>query len=170
MPYVDVQGDFSDLSDMNAFWEKMIATQNVWLYGSTGEHAQSPVLLPTDFARLENDPYRSLAWLVRSNGGYEKLSVPFQDFMYGNLFRENNLVPFPQQQDIDGAGRVGGSYPSWTLCSSDPYNPTCFNSAGQNQSAVVNAAVPAAMKLARSSAASGLPGYGGGSVKPPTCS
>lgn len=77
-PVVDVKGDYSDLASMGDFWTKMLQGENLWLYGSDGNGPVSPSLLPTDFSRMPNDPYRSLAWLVRSNGGYEKLDVPFQ--------------------------------------------------------------------------------------------
>eukprot|EP00500_Bicosoecida_sp_ms1_P013516 CAMPEP_0203820910 /NCGR_PEP_ID=MMETSP0115-20131106/41503_1 /ASSEMBLY_ACC=CAM_ASM_000227 /TAXON_ID=33651 /ORGANISM="Bicosoecid sp, Strain ms1" /LENGTH=212 /DNA_ID=CAMNT_0050729929 /DNA_START=63 /DNA_END=697 /DNA_ORIENTATION=+ len=94
-PVIDVKDDYSSLPSMDAFWVRMLAGQNLWLYGSDGKGPLSPSLLPTDLSRMANDPYRSLAWLVRSAGGYAKLDVPFQDFAFAQVFRQSNLVPVP---------------------------------------------------------------------------
>jgi hypothetical protein len=40
-------------------------------------------------ADLQDDKYRSLAWAVLEAGGYQKSDVPFQEFMWGNYFRQH---------------------------------------------------------------------------------
>lgn len=109
-----------------------------------------------------------LAQLVCPHVRLQKLSVPFQDFMYGNLFRQANLVPPPSSVAL--AGVAGGpGYPDWTLCQADKYNDFCFQQAGEDQNATVSAAVPQAMKIATGPGASGLPGWDKGTPNPPNC-
>jgi len=48
----------------------------------------SPVLLPEKIKMLQDDPYRSLAWLVRKNGGYKKTAIPFAEFKWARYFRK----------------------------------------------------------------------------------
>jgi hypothetical protein len=38
-------------------------------------------------AGMRDDPYRSLAALVRKSGGYEKSTRPFSEFVWANHFR-----------------------------------------------------------------------------------
>tara|TARA_Y100000385_G_scaffold268166_1_gene304945 strand:+ start:138 stop:449 length:312 start_codon:yes stop_codon:yes gene_type:complete len=43
--------------------------------------------LPKHINNLGDDPYRSLAWLVRKNGGFIKVGVNFQEFYWGMFFK-----------------------------------------------------------------------------------
>ncbi len=47
-----------------------------------------PFKLPLFISDLDNDPYRSLSWMVREGGGYEKRDVNFQEFIWANFFRK----------------------------------------------------------------------------------
>jgi hypothetical protein len=43
--------------------------------------------MPQKLTKLQNDPYRSLAGLVRLAGGYAKDQVPFSEFLWADFFR-----------------------------------------------------------------------------------
>jgi len=43
--------------------------------------------MPRKLIRLQNDPYRSLAGLVRLAGGYAKDLAPFSEFLWADFFR-----------------------------------------------------------------------------------
>ena len=43
--------------------------------------------MPRKLIRLQNDPYRSLAGLVRMAGGYAKDLAPFSEFLWADFFR-----------------------------------------------------------------------------------
>jgi hypothetical protein len=43
--------------------------------------------MPRKLTRLQNDPYRSLAGLVRLAGGYAKDTAPFSEFIWADFFR-----------------------------------------------------------------------------------
>jgi len=66
----------------------MVQTNYTWLYDEKGNQPMNPMLLST-IERCVNDPYRTLAWLVRHEGGYGKTTVPYQDSMWANFFRAN---------------------------------------------------------------------------------
>jgi hypothetical protein len=43
-------------------------------------HAQD--LLPSNVSELSNDPYRSLAWAVKSRKGFKATPIPFAEFIW----------------------------------------------------------------------------------------
>ncbi len=43
--------------------------------------------MPKKLTKLQNDPYRSLAGLVRLAGGYAKDQAPFSEFLWADFFR-----------------------------------------------------------------------------------
>jgi hypothetical protein len=43
--------------------------------------------MPQKLTKLQNDPYRSLAGLVRMAGGYAKDTAPFSEFLWADFFR-----------------------------------------------------------------------------------
>ena len=43
--------------------------------------------MPRKLTELQNDPYRSLAGLVRMAGGYAKDNAPFSEFLWADYFR-----------------------------------------------------------------------------------
>ncbi|KAF5832741.1 ParB/Sulfiredoxin [Dunaliella salina] len=73
------------------FWLFMQDHNYVWPYTSNGTHIadldQFRRLLPTSVADLQDDPYRSLAALVRKKGGFEKDWTPFSEFRWANWLR-----------------------------------------------------------------------------------
>lgn len=68
--------------------------ENAWVYlydkdGNTVE----PDTIPSNLADLQDDKYQSLAWAVLEAGGYQKSDVPFQEFSWGNYFRQHLTFP-----------------------------------------------------------------------------
>ncbi|MBF0590041.1 MAG: hypothetical protein HQL53_13045 [Magnetococcales bacterium] len=77
-------------SDDEAFWNIMLG--NTWFYpfGVDGGGPQDPYDLPS-VAKLSkgkrDNPYRSLAWMVRECGGYTKSPTPFTEFRWAYYLR-----------------------------------------------------------------------------------
>lgn len=84
--YVKVLTNCSDRTQ-EQFWQVMKDRAWVYLYDQEGNPIQ-PENIPSHLADLADDKYRSLAWAVRMEGGYQKSSVPFQEFLWGNYFRQ----------------------------------------------------------------------------------
>jgi hypothetical protein len=78
-----------DLKQMkqNDFWRLMVENNWIYLKDEIG-NSIPPKKLPKDFLSLKNDPYRSLAWMCREYGGFDKVYVPFSEFLWANFFRE----------------------------------------------------------------------------------
>ena len=180
---INVLGNFGDLETMEIFWETMVSGGNVWLYDQSGYQPINPLFLP-NWEGLSHDPYRSLAHWAQHAGAYAKTvckpaliswyilyivifnpfcqyfqAVSYADFMWANLFREYiHLGP--------SLGDQGPTH--WRFCEVAPYNSLCWPTPQANVS--IHAAVPSALKIALSSVAAGLPGYGKGVVSQTHCS
>jgi hypothetical protein len=92
--YVDVLKDWSYLSYRD-FWEKMNEEKYVWLYDENGHEIildEFPLLLAPTVKGLKDDPYRSLAGIVRKAGGFTKDYAPFAEFHWANFFRGRKLL------------------------------------------------------------------------------
>ncbi|KAL6760979.1 ParB/Sulfiredoxin [Haematococcus lacustris] len=100
------------------FWEYMEGQHYVWPYSSDGTPLSLQEFvahLPSDVRGLKDDPYRSLAALVRGEGGYEKVSVwvPFSEFRWANWLR--SAVPLKEGEDpaqthvVQAAVRLAGT-------------------------------------------------------------
>lgn len=78
-----------DLSYLAAarFWEVMEFYQWAHPYDTKGKR-RSFADLPASLSDLQDDPYRSLAGLVRSAGGFAKDTTPFAEFLWASYFRE----------------------------------------------------------------------------------
>ena len=59
--------------------------------------------VPRNGYELENDEYPSVAGFVRDAGGYEKTTVPLEEFRWADFFRAN--IPLPES-DEDFASAV----------------------------------------------------------------
>jgi hypothetical protein len=82
---VEVAADYSTLSVAD-FWAKMTAQQ--WVHPFDGKGIERPITaIPTRLEALQDDPYRSLATLVRYAGGYVKTETPFVEFRWADYFR-----------------------------------------------------------------------------------
>jgi hypothetical protein len=85
---VNVIKNLSHLS-VDDFWAEMINKKWAWLYLPNGKPI-GPKKLPTSLTKLSNDYYRSLAWGVREQKGFNLSAdkVPFFEFMWGSYFRK----------------------------------------------------------------------------------
>ena len=84
--YILVLFDWSHLS-FNAFWKKMHESQYVWVY----DVDDFPHMLPCSIRALKDDPYRSLAGIVRKKGGFNKENAPFAEFHWAIFFKGQGL-------------------------------------------------------------------------------
>jgi hypothetical protein len=123
------------------FWRLMRRDGCLWPHDASGKEVaweELPRRLPCSVAELGDDPYRSLAGLVRRAGGYEKSARPFAEFVWANHLRER--VPLPPSEEARGES---GS-----------------NTSKNNSSVLdVSPLVPLAMAHASHRDAEGLPGF-----------
>jgi hypothetical protein len=97
---VEIVKDFSRTKlSYHRFWQKMARLNYAYLYDQFGNGPQKPLYLPMDIRGMADDPYRSLAWMVRKEGGYENTNVTFAEFQWADLFRKKCL--------LDTQGRSG---------------------------------------------------------------
>ena len=82
---VQVDADFSNLSTPE-FWKMMEGKK--WVYTCDGKGRPAGISdIPDDLLDMEDDPYRSLAGVVRQEGGFTKTHTPYVEFLWANYFR-----------------------------------------------------------------------------------
>jgi hypothetical protein len=84
--FAEVKENWSKLSEPE-FWAKMKAQNWVYLRDETGKPISNPKYLPASIAAMRDDPYRSLSWLVREQGGYRETDDPYAEFQWADFFR-----------------------------------------------------------------------------------
>ena len=85
--YVDVIVDWSHLS-LKAFWEKMESVGWAHPYDKNGIYQGVKAFTEIrSLEDMENDEYRSLAGFVRDAGGFDKVEVPYSEFLWADFFR-----------------------------------------------------------------------------------
>ena len=97
----------SDISSLcvNDFWLEMENKRWTYPYNARGGRI-SFSNMPRHVYELENDEYRSVAGFVRDAGGYEKTTVPLEEFRWADFFRAN--IPLPESdEDFASAVRHG---------------------------------------------------------------
>ena len=79
---------FDDLSYLttDVFWRTMEFRAWTHPYDSSGQRC-SFVDVPRRLTDMQDDPYRSLAGLVRVAGGYAKSTQPFAEFLWADFLR-----------------------------------------------------------------------------------
>jgi hypothetical protein len=87
---VDVSADLSAMKPAD-FWQELQKRKWVYLFDNL-DQAVTPEQLPYDVTTLQDDPYRSLAWQVRENSGYEKTDTPFAEFQWAHFFRSRVAI------------------------------------------------------------------------------
>lgn len=117
-----------------------------------------PNLIPPSVEYLLNDVWRGLVYFVRKAGGYGDIGVYFQDFVWAAFFRAR-LPPPPSIATADVA----------QFCTAAPFNALCIGDVDTAQRAWVKSVLQQALQLARSPAASNLPGYGKGEKEELNC-
>ena len=81
-----VQGNLANLSELD-FLQGMKSNAWVYLY-NLGKGPLDFAQLPKSIAAMGDDPFRSLAWYVRGQGGYTKsTAVAYADFQWADFFR-----------------------------------------------------------------------------------
>jgi hypothetical protein len=83
--YVALLDDLSWLKP-SVFWRTMEYRSWTHPYDHLGNRRNYRDM-PQRLAQLEDDPYRSLAGLVRGAGGYAKDQAPFVEFLWADFFR-----------------------------------------------------------------------------------
>jgi hypothetical protein len=90
VPYVLVR-DLSSLEEAD-FW--LTLENNRWTYPYDIEGRRRPFSdMPKHIWALDDDEFRSLAASVRDAGGYEKTSVPLEEFRWADFFRSRLRRP-----------------------------------------------------------------------------
>lgn len=96
-----------DLSKLGAaeFWKDLEKRNWVYLFDNQDQPI-SPDQLPADLSQLKDDPYRSLAWEVSNQGGYEDTEAPFSEFLWARFFRSRIDIG-TSDADFDAAVKRG---------------------------------------------------------------
>jgi hypothetical protein len=82
-----VEANLRDLSPAD-FWDTMQKKGWAYLYDENGLGPLEPNKLPKTIADLADDPYRSLAWAVREEGGWNKSPSSFAEFQWAQFYRK----------------------------------------------------------------------------------
>ena len=89
------------------FWRMMAREKNAYLIDQFGDGPRNPLYLPDDVRGMADDPYRSLAWIVRKEGGYEKSKESFAEFRWADFFRQRKLLNLYGKAGLrENAGRA----------------------------------------------------------------
>jgi hypothetical protein len=89
------------------FWKRMAEMKYAYLMDQFGEGPRDPLYLPSDVRGMADDPYRSLAWIVRKEGGYEKSEVTFSEFAWADFFRAKKLLILQGRNGLKEAAHEG---------------------------------------------------------------
>lgn len=108
-------GTVLDLSELTPeqFWVAMGKRNLLWRFMSDGSPIEVQELsqrLPNRVAELADDPYRSLAALVRKAGGYTKSTKPFSEFIWANYLRPRIPMVLVQVPDVEAYVHHGISH------------------------------------------------------------
>lgn len=97
---VTVMADLSDL-DRDMFWT--VCDLKGWThpYDETGRRRDFKAI-PKSIADLADDPYRSLAGILRRSGGFAKDTTPFSEFLWAAYLRLH-IGRKMLEEDFDGA-------------------------------------------------------------------
>lgn len=94
--YCDVKADLSHLS-VHDFWIEAETRGWARRRDQTGKvHSPTQMQSIRHIKDLKDDPYRSLAGLVRDAGGFKKTETPLMEFAWADFFR--NRIPKPGVQ------------------------------------------------------------------------
>lgn len=127
----------------------MIEKNLFYLYDS-GQGPISPTLLPT-FYNLDDDLFRTLSWLVRRAGGFDKGNIMYVEFIWADWLRTQIQLPAPDAPT--------------KYCNIVPYSSLCI----PNQKLLLESLIIPGLELALSPAAKDLPGWHQGFINAPDC-
>lgn len=83
--YVEIRHDWTE-EETAVFWVQMQKNRFVYLRDELGKSRRVEDL-PTRLKDLKDDPYRSLAYFVRKQGGYLKTRSLYAEFEWAEFFR-----------------------------------------------------------------------------------
>lgn len=89
--FIKVVEDWSSY-EHNRFWKEMQEHKYVWMYDENGKELCLDTYLkvvPKTIKDLKNDPYRSIAGVIRKMGIYKKDWTPFSEFTWANFLRKH---------------------------------------------------------------------------------
>lgn len=84
--HVEVYADLSKCGEKE-FWKKMEELHFLHLKDGKGQ-ARPLSALPPSLSEMQDDPYRSLAAVVRNAGGFQKVRTPYAEFQWADFFRK----------------------------------------------------------------------------------
>jgi hypothetical protein len=122
------------------FWKAMQKGRLVYLFDNYGGGPMRPKDLCTHIKDLANDPYRSLAWEVRTRYGYGKSPHAFAEFLWANFFRIRIVID------------------NWILKDKMRGSDILLSKLLDDHKKDI---IDEAMELAKSPEAKGMPGYNG---------
>jgi hypothetical protein len=102
--FVTVLDDLSWLKP-SVFWRTMEFRSWSHPYDSRGLRRDYRDM-PPGLSQLEDDPYRSLAGLVRAAGGFAKDQAPFVEFLWADFFRQH-IAARTLKKNLRRATRAG---------------------------------------------------------------
>ncbi|KYR01954.1 hypothetical protein DLAC_00744 [Tieghemostelium lacteum] len=85
--YIKIVSDLSALEKQNQFWEKMSEEKWVHPYDKYGKGPVPFDNIPTKVKELDDDIFRSVAAVVKIQGGFKKTFIPYAEFQWANYFR-----------------------------------------------------------------------------------
>jgi hypothetical protein len=89
------------------FWQKLARENRAYLYDQFGNGPQKPLYLPMDIRGLADDPYRSLAWMIRKEGGFQNSTESFAEFRWADFFRKKGLLDLHGRKGFHRAVKRG---------------------------------------------------------------
>jgi hypothetical protein len=98
---IDVRADFTGRRISRPdFWKRMARKDWLYLYDQFGSGPREPLYLPPDMSGLSDDPYRSLAWMVREEGGFANEEYLYSAFKWTEFFRRRRLLKGCERRDL----------------------------------------------------------------------
>lgn len=105
---IEILEDFSNKKlSYSKFWYLMKKKNYAYLYDQFGDGPRSPYYLPNDVRGLADDPYRSLAWMIRKEGKFEYNNNNYVEFMWADIFRQKRLLDRNGREGFDEAIKKG---------------------------------------------------------------
>ena len=141
--FAEVRRNWGPLAGRH-FWKSLVSNNWVYPYDGMGAGPLNPDLLKTSVGSLENDLYRSLAWVIRLKYGFVKdpENPTFAEFRWASFFRSRVL------------------FDAQLTCTKDWMNLTLADIEKQDPEDYADK-VEFARYLAQSPEAAGLPGFRG---------
>eukprot|EP01094_Clydonella_sp_ATCC50884_P022810 TRINITY_DN5315_c0_g1_i1.p1 TRINITY_DN5315_c0_g1~~TRINITY_DN5315_c0_g1_i1.p1 ORF type:complete len:296 (+),score=87.01 TRINITY_DN5315_c0_g1_i1:284-1171(+) len=147
--YVNIYRDWKYESEKQ-FYFNMFSQGMIWLYDAKGLGPIDPVQLPRSLGEMSEDPFRSLAYLLRVNGVFYE-TIPFTEFYWANFMRDRLSAQYAEYQEYIEEDT------EW--CTNvRPYSRSCI-SHHKNKSAIRAMLEPAGALVCSDKEAHELPGY-----------